>query len=59
MQSHLPRMHEFFTLDIQCQFVNVSLKCLKQSSQFIMHLVSFHLNIGEKQPVVDVEDNVV
>ena len=30
MQSHLTRMHDFFTLDILCQFVNISLKCLKR-----------------------------
>ena len=29
MHSHFLRIHEFFTLDIQCQFVNVLLKCLK------------------------------
>ena len=46
-------------LDIQCQFVNVSLKRLKRSSEFIIHLSSFRLNIGEKQLVVDVEDNDV
>ena len=32
MQSHFPRMHEFLMLDIQCQFVYVSMKCLKQLS---------------------------
>ena len=32
MQSHLSRMHEFFTLDIQCLFVNVPLKRLKRPS---------------------------
>ena len=49
MQSHLPRMHEFFELDIKCLFVNVSLKRLKRSSHFIIHLFSFRLNIGAKQ----------
>ena len=59
MQSDLPRMHEFFRTDIQCQFVNVSLKRLKWLLQFIIHMSSFHLNIGAKQFVADVEDNVV
>ena len=53
------RMHEFFTLDNQCQFVNVLPKYLKQSLQFIIHLSNFRLNIGAQQLVVDVEDNVV
>ena len=37
-----------FMLDIRCQFDNVSLKCLKQSSQVIIHLSSFRLNTGAK-----------
>ena len=45
MQSHLPRTHEFFTLDIQCQFVIVLLKCLKRLSQFIIRLFNFHLGV--------------
>ena len=45
MQSHLPRMHESFTLDIQCQFVNVSRKHLKRSSQLIIHLSNFYLGV--------------
>ena len=49
-------MHELFTLNIHCQFVNVSLKRLKRSSQSIIHLSSFHLNIGAKQLVIDVEN---
>ena len=49
----------FFTLDIQCQFVNVSLKLLKQLLQFIIHMSNYHLNIGAKQLVVDVEVCVV
>ena len=57
MQSHMPWMHDFFTLDIHFQFVNVSLKHLKRSSQFIIHLFSFRLNIGAKQLVIDVKDN--
>ena len=48
-------MHEFFTLDIHCQFVSVSLKCLKRSSEFIIHLSNFRLNVGAKQLVVDVK----
>ena len=59
MQSCLLQMHEFSTLDIHRRFVNVSLKCLKQSSQFIKHLSNFLLKIEEMQLVVDVEDNVV
>ena len=59
MQSHLLRTHEFFTLDIQCQFVNALLKCLKQLSQFIIDLSNFRLNIRAKQLVNDVDDNVV
>ena len=59
MQSHLLRMHEIFTLGIQCHFDNVSLKRLKRLSQFITHLSNFRLNIIAKQLVVDVEDNVV
>lgn len=53
------RMHDFLTLDIQCLFVNVSLERIKQTSQLIMHLSNFRLNIGAKQLVIDVEDNVV
>ena len=49
MHSHLLQMYEFFMLDIECQFVTVSLKRLKQ-------LFTFHLNIVAKQLVVDVED---
>ena len=41
MHSYLPWMHEFCTLDIHCRFVNISLKHLKRSSQFIIHLSSF------------------
>ena len=52
-------MHAFFMLDIQCQFVNVSLKRLNQSSQFIMHSSSSCLNIRAKELVVDVGDGVV
>ena len=59
MQSRLSRMHEFFMLDIKCQFVDVLLKRLKRSSQFIIHMSSFRLNIGAKQLVVDVEDNAM
>ena len=59
MQSHLPRMHEFFTIIIQCQFINVPLKHLKQSLQFIIHMFNFRLNIRAKQLVVNVEDIVV
>ena len=59
MQSHLPRMHEFFMLDIRCQFVNVLLKGLKQLLQFIIHMSSFRLTIGAKQLVFDVEDSDV
>ena len=46
-------MPEFFTLDIQFQFVYVLLKRLKWSLQFIIHLFSFRLNIGAKQLVID------
>jgi len=59
MHSRLSRMHEFFMLDIKCQFVDVLLKRLKRSSQFIIHMSSFRLNIGAKQLVVDVEDNAM
>ena len=59
MHSHLPQMHEFYTLDIQCRFVNVSHKHLKRSSQYIIDMSNLCLNIGAKQLVVDVEDNVV
>ena len=60
MQSRLLWMCEFFTLDIQCQFVNVSSKRLKWLLQFIIYLVSdFRLNIGAKQSVVNVEDSFV
>ena len=59
MQSHLLGMLEFFTFDIQCQFVNVSLKRLKRSLQFIINLSNFRLNIEAKQLVVDVEDSDV
>ena len=59
MQSHLLRMHEFFTLDIQCQFVNVLLKRLEQPSQFIVHMSSFYLKIVAKQMVVNVEDSAM
>ena len=59
MQSHLLRMHEFFTLDIQCQFVNVLLKRLEQPSQFIVHMSSFCLKIVAKQMVVNVEDSAM
>ena len=53
-------MHEFFMLDIQCQFVNVLLKCLKRSSQFIIHMFdNFRLKIGTKQLVVNVEDSAL
>ena len=45
MQSHLPRMHDFFTLDIQYQFINVSLKRLKRSLQFIIHLSNFRFGV--------------
>ena len=51
MQSHWLRMHEIRTLDIQCQFVNVS---SDRRSQFIIHVFSFRLNIIAKQLVVDV-----
>ena len=53
MQSHLPRMHAFFTLDIQCQVVNVSLQRLKRLAQFIIHLSNSYLNVEAKQLVVD------
>ena len=49
----------FFMLDIQCHFVNVSMKHLKWSSQFIIHLSSFRLNIITKQLVIDVEDSAL
>ena len=39
MHSHFPGVHEFFTLDIHCQFINVSPKHLKPSSQFIIKYV--------------------
>ena len=48
-------MHQFCTLDIHGQFVNVSLKCLKRSSQFIIHMSSFRSNIGAKQLVINVK----
>ena len=54
MQSDLPQMHDFFMLDIECEFVNVSLKCLKRSSLFTVNLSNFRLNVGAKQLVVDV-----
>ena len=38
----------FFTLDIQCQIFNVSLKHLKRLSRFIIHMINFSLNIGAK-----------
>ena len=59
MHSHLPQMHGFFTLHIQCHFVNVSLKHLRRSLLFIVHLSNFHLNIGAKQLVADVDNNVL
>ena len=59
MQSHLPWMHVIFMFDIHCQFVNISLKRLKPSSQFIIHLSNFRLNIGAKQLVIDVKDTRV
>ena len=37
MQSHLPRMHKFFTCEIQCQFVDILLKRLKQMIVAIHH----------------------
>ena len=46
-------------IEIQYQIINVLMKRLKQSSQFIIRLFSFCLNIEAKQLVVDVEDNVV
>ena len=52
-------MHEFFMLDIQCQFTNVLLERLKWSSQFIIHLSSFRLNIEAKQLVINAEDTIV
>lgn len=52
-------MHGFCTLDIQCQFVSMSLKSLERSLQFIIQLSSFCLNLGAKQVVIDVEDSVV
>ena len=57
MQSNLSQMHEFCMLDIRCRFVNVSLKRLKRSSQFIIHMSSFRSNIGAKQLVVNVKDS--
>ena len=53
--------HECMNLLIenQCQFVKVSMKRLKQLLQFIICLFILCLNIGAKQLVVDVEDNVV
>ena len=59
MQSHLPQIHEFFMLDIQCHFVNVSMKHLKWLLKFTIHLSNFCLNIRTKQLVIDVEDGVV
>ena len=56
MNSHLLQKHEFSTLNIQCQFVNVSLKCLKRLPDFVIHMSSFRLNNGAKQSVVDVKD---
>ena len=53
MHSHLPWMHEFLMLYIHSRFVNVSLKRLKRSSQFIIPMFSFHLNIRAKQLVID------
>ena len=50
-------MCDFSILDTDCQFVSISLKRLKRSSQFIMHLSNFRLNIGAKQLVVDVKDS--
>ena len=47
----------FFTPDIHCQFVNVSLKRLKRLSQFTVHLSNFRWNIGAEQLVVDVKDS--
>ena len=58
-QSQYPRMREILMFGIKCQFVNVSLKSLKQSPQFIIHLSSLCLNIGAKQSVVDIEDNAM
>ena len=52
-------MHEIFMFDIECQFVDVSLKRLQRLSQFTIHLSSFRLNVGAKQLVVNVEDSVV
>ena len=59
MHSQFLRMHDFFTLDIQCQFVNILLKRLKRLSHFIIHVSSVRLNIKAKQLVVDVKNNVV
>ena len=50
-------MQEFLTFDIQCQFVTVSLRHLKCSSQFIIHMSNFHSNIGAKQLVVIVDED--
>ena len=52
-------MQDFFTHDIQCQFVNVMLERLKWFSQLIINLSNFRLNIGAKQLVVNVDDNAM
>ena len=44
---------------IQSSFINTSLKRFKQSSQVIIHLSNFHLNIRAKQSVVNVKDSVM
>ena len=59
MQSQLLRMHEFLTLDFQCQFVNILLNWLEWPSQFIIHMSSLCLNIEAKQMVVEVKDSAV
>ena len=54
----LSQLRAFFSFlyDVQCQFVDVSLKHLEQLAQFIIHLSGFRLNSIAKQLVVDVED---
>ena len=50
----------FLRLTFNVGLLNVSLKCLKRSSMFIVYMFdNFHLHIRAKQLVVDVEDIVV
>ena len=60
MQIHLSWMHNFFLpLTFNVSLLLFSLKRLKWSLQFNIHLSNYCLSIGAKQLIVDVEDGVV